>query len=221
MSSSEENSFVKLSAINVNSHTEKKGSLTYLSWPFAVSELLKADPLANWMWGEPVKYGDTMMVTCTVTAFGIARTIHLPVMDNRNKAISNPDAFSVNTAQMRCLVKAIATHGLGLYIYAGEDLPIADEPAKVEASRPASVAKVEFSSLPIEEQEFLKNMAMDVLSCEDDEAMFNAYMKAKATLDSDENIAFWSLFDSKQRSIIKRIGLDMQKNSQQQGAINE
>ena len=212
----EQNSFVKLSAINVNSHTEKKGSLTYLSWPFAVSELLKADPLANWVWGEPVKYGDTMMVNCTVTAFGIARTIHLPVMDNRNKAISNPDAFSVNTAQMRCLVKAIATHGLGLYIYAGEDLPIADEVIK-----PKSVAKVEFSSLPIEEQEFLKNMAMDVLSCEDDEAMFNAYMKAKATLDSDENIAFWSLFDSKQRSIIKRIGLDMQKNSQQQGASNE
>jgi len=64
-----------------------------------------------------------MMVYCAVTMFGRKNIAHLPVMDHRNKAIANPDAFQVNTAMQRCLVKAIALHGLGLYIYAGEDLP--------------------------------------------------------------------------------------------------
>lgn len=118
--------FAELAAINVNAHVEKKGQLSYLSWPWAVSELLTRDPDAAWEYGEPIRYGDTMMVVCTVTAFGKARTMHLPVMDNRNRPIANPDAFAVNTAMMRCLVKAIALHGLGLYIYAGEDLPPGD-----------------------------------------------------------------------------------------------
>jgi hypothetical protein len=60
---------------------------------------------------------------------GNTKTCVLPVMDNRNRAIANPDAFAINTAIMRCLAKAIAMHGLGLYIYAGEDLP---ESEKVE-----------------------------------------------------------------------------------------
>ena len=64
-----------------------------------------------------------MMVFCTVTAFGKRRTAQLPVMDFYNRAISNPDAYQVNTAMQRCLAKAISLHGIGLYIYAGEDLP--------------------------------------------------------------------------------------------------
>lgn len=122
------NTYVKLAAINVNEHVEKKGQLSYLSWVWAVDQLLRHDPLANWTYANPVAFGnDTLMVACTVTAFGIARTAQLPVMDNRNKAISSPDAFAVNTAMQRALVKAIALHGLGLYIYAGEDLPPADD----------------------------------------------------------------------------------------------
>jgi len=62
------------------------------------------------------------MVFCTVNAFGKSMTAQLPVMDYRNKAIPNPDAFSVNTAMQRCLAKAIALHGLGLSLYVGEDL---------------------------------------------------------------------------------------------------
>jgi hypothetical protein len=72
------------------------------------------------------------MVFCTVNAFGKSMTAQLPVMDYRNKAIPNPDAFAVNTAMQRCLAKAIALHGIGLYIYAGEDLPQEDaEPVDV------------------------------------------------------------------------------------------
>lgn len=117
----------KLRAINVNEHTEKKGNLTYLSWAWAVDVLLQQDPEASWEYKEPATFGDTMMVFCTVTAFGKAMTSQLPVMDYKNKSISNPDSMAVNTAMQRCLAKAIALHGLGLYIYAGEDMPEADE----------------------------------------------------------------------------------------------
>lgn len=126
-----ENNFSKLAAINVSEHIEKKNGLSYLSWPFAIGELMKADPMANWAFNEPIKYGETLMVSCTVTAFGKPVTMHLPVMDHRNQAIKNPDAFQVNKNMMRCLVKAIACHGLGLYIYAGEDLPEGEKANKL------------------------------------------------------------------------------------------
>ncbi len=118
-----ETSYSKLRAIDVSSRIEKKNGLSYLSWAFAVDQLLLADPKATWTYSEPAKFGDTLMVFCTVTAFDKAMTAQLPVMDHRNKAIPNPDAFAVNTAMQRALVKAIALHGIGLYIYAGEDLP--------------------------------------------------------------------------------------------------
>lgn len=119
--------FTKLAAINVSKYTEKKNGMTYLSWAYAVDQLLRADPLAYWTYGDVAKWGETVMVFCTVTAFGKPMTMQLPVMDHRNKAIINPDAFQVNTAMQRCLAKAIALHGIGLYIYAGEDLPMQDD----------------------------------------------------------------------------------------------
>ena len=125
-----ENNFTKLAAIDVGPHIEKKANLSYLSWAWAVDQLMRVDPAANWVFNDPKMYGPTMMVSCTVTAFGKPITMHLPVMDHRNKAIANPDAFEVNKNMMRCLVKAIACHGLGLYIYAGEDLPLEDEASR-------------------------------------------------------------------------------------------
>ena len=80
-----------------------------------------------------------MMVVCTVTAFGKPITMHLPVMDHRNAAIKNPDAVAVNKAMMRCLVKAIACHGLGLSVYAGEDLPSFPDPETGEIPPPKKV----------------------------------------------------------------------------------
>ena len=113
---------------NVNEHTEKKMNLTYLSWAWAWAEALKSDPQASYkieMFGDKcyMDINGTAMVFVTVTMFGKAMTCQLPVMDFRNKAILNPDAFAVNTAIMRCMTKALSLHGLGLYIYAGEDLP--------------------------------------------------------------------------------------------------
>ena len=129
--------FSELKKINVNEHTEKKGNLTYLSWAWAVDQLLQNDPSATWEYSKPEVFSDgTMMVFCSVTAFGKTMTAQLPVM-NMNKAIPNPDAFQVNTAMQRCLVKAIALHGIGLYIYAGEDLPDDEDAPK----QPKSVTK--------------------------------------------------------------------------------
>lgn len=122
----------ELLKINVNDHTEKKGNLTYLSWAWAWAEVLKIDPAATWdaheFNGMPVCVmpDSTAMTKVSVTIKGDKKTSWLPVMDNRNKAIQGPDAFQINTAIMRCLAKAIAMHGLGLYIYAGEDLPEQD-----------------------------------------------------------------------------------------------
>ena len=115
-----------LRKINVNEHTEKKGQLTYLSWAWAVHYLLEDDPTATWQYHEPQIFAETMMVFCSVTAFGKTMTSQLPVLDYKNKAIKNPTAMDVNTAMQRCLAKAIALHGIGLYIYSGEDLPLVD-----------------------------------------------------------------------------------------------
>jgi len=122
--------------INVNEHTEKKNGLTYLSWAWAWREALKADQSATFdvqtFDGKPyMDVNGTGMVWVTVTMFGQPRTCMLPVMDYKNKPILNPDAFAVNTAIMRCMTKAVALHGLSLYIYAGEDLPESDAPANM------------------------------------------------------------------------------------------
>ena len=118
--------YADLRKINVNEHTEKKGQLTYLSWAWAVDKLLENDPMATWEFPEPKYFGDTVMVFCNVTALGKTMRMQLPVMDNRNNAISNPDSRKISDSTMRCLAKCVACFGIGLYIYAGSDLPQAD-----------------------------------------------------------------------------------------------
>jgi hypothetical protein len=144
------NKYEELRRIDVSEKIERKNNLSYLSWAWAVDTLLSNDPMATWSYGEPVKFGETLMVFCTVTAFGKSMTSQLPVMDYRNKAVPNPDSFAVNTAMQRCLAKAIALHGLGLYIYAGEDLPPDDEKntEKAEETLGECIAKIKASDSP-------------------------------------------------------------------------
>jgi len=144
--------FAELNKINVNSKIEKKNNLSYLSWAWAVEQLLLNDPSATWEYKPHQMWNETVMVFCEVKAFGVSRTAQLPVMDHRNKAISNPDSFQVNTAMQRCLAKAIALHGIGLYIYAGEDIPSEEKvdelemyKTKLEAAESLSALKAEFS----------------------------------------------------------------------------
>lgn len=126
-----ENYFVKLNTIDVNQHTEKKGNLTYLSWAWAWAEVKKIHPEANYTIYENENGwfyhtdGRSAWVKTGVTVNGIEHIEMLPVMDYKNRAIplENITSTDVNRAIQRSLTKACARHGLGLYIYAGEDLP--------------------------------------------------------------------------------------------------
>jgi hypothetical protein len=120
--------YLELRKIDVSEHLEKKGKFNYLSWSWSVDTLLQQDQNATWEYKEPKQFGETLMVFCSVTAFGKTMTAQLPVLDFANKAMKNPDAMAVNTAMQRCLAKAIALHGIGLYIYSGEDIPESEQP---------------------------------------------------------------------------------------------
>tara|TARA_R100001443_G_scaffold12387_5_gene22010 strand:+ start:4353 stop:5042 length:690 start_codon:yes stop_codon:yes gene_type:complete len=128
-----------LKAIDVNDMTEKKGRFTYLSWAHAVNAVKSKYPDTTWKNHEFVlehnggKYTVPYMldpitghgfVKCTVTIEGHSQEQTHPILNHLNKPISKPDAFAINTAQMRCLAKCLSLHGLGLYIYQGEDLPV-------------------------------------------------------------------------------------------------
>ncbi len=136
------NYFSELAAINVSEHVEKKGQFNYLSWPYAVAQLRSFDDTATWEIKRfnglpflPTDYGTFVEVAVTVKNITLSQ-IH-PVLDARNKPIPVPSAFDINTSIQRCLVKAIALHGLGLSVYAGEDLPHIENDATYP-TRPAS-----------------------------------------------------------------------------------
>jgi hypothetical protein len=160
--------------LNVQDHVEKKNGLTYLSWAWAWAEALKADPTATFHVdtfqradGTTIPYMEingTAMVWVRTTLFGKEMTCMLPVMNSKNEPIKiagrkykdkygnekieELDSFNVNTAIMRCLTKCLAMHGLGLYIYAGEDLPEDDgvvpppKPPKAEPKAEKPPAKM-------------------------------------------------------------------------------
>lgn len=131
----ENNYFIELNKIDVNDKIEKKNGLSYLSWAYAWGELKKRFPNATYKIyentlpnGYVVNYftdGKTSYVKTSVTVNDIEHIEELPVMDFRNKSIplEAMTSFDVNKAIQRSLTKAVARHGLGLYIYAGEDLP--------------------------------------------------------------------------------------------------
>lgn len=149
-----DNYFSVLNGINVNGKTEKKASLTYLSWAFAWGEVKKLFPDATYTIYENANGwnyhtdGKTCWVKTGVTVNGIEHIEYLPVMDNRNNSIKldHVTSFDVNKAIQRSLTKAIGRHGLGLYIYAGEDLPETDkedEEQKKDAARKQYEADIE------------------------------------------------------------------------------
>lgn len=113
-----------LSAIDCSEHIEQKGQFSYLSWTWAWAMVCDKYPLSTYALLDDTVYPDgTMEVRVSVTIEGITHTMWLPVLDFKNKAITNPNAFDVNSARMRCLVKCLAMFGLGHYIYAGESVP--------------------------------------------------------------------------------------------------
>lgn len=189
--------------LNVNEHVEKKQNLSYLSWAWAWAEALKADPAATFevktFDGKPyMEINDTAMVWVTVTMFGKPVTCFLPVMNGANRPITfkgeeiqtrrgpiieKIDSFNVNTAIMRCLTKGLALHGLGLYIYAGEDLPedTPTEPVIVKAVTPDGKATVDVKVNTEQEDAnaelFAESMTTYTNHCTDVKGL-NSYWKA-------------------------------------------
>jgi hypothetical protein len=157
--------FERLSAINVNDKVEKKKDLTYLSWAWAWAEVKKVCPDATYKMGETecvTVGGETMGFMChsSVTIEGETLSMWLPVMDGANKSMKHvpytystrygdkqveaATTFDINKTMMRCLVKNLAMFGLGLYIFAGEDLPEETEVvAKPKAVAPPTTALLE------------------------------------------------------------------------------
>jgi len=138
----------KLLSLDVSAYTSKKNNLTYLSWANAWKEFIKVYPNAKyeikkdennqcWFGNSEVGY----MVYTTVTVGELTHEMWLPVIDFRNKTMLKPTTFDINKSVMRCLTKNLAMFGLGLYIYAGEDLPEAPEEPKAEV-KPLAQSKI-------------------------------------------------------------------------------
>jgi hypothetical protein len=158
--SKEQSVFEKLSSINVNDKVEKKNGLSYVSWIFAWSEVKKVYPSANYRVvnfdNKPYLFDEHLgyLVQTEVTIEGETIPMQLPVMDNMNRAqrhivyqkfnkdIQPATMFDINTAIMRCLTKNLAMFGLGLYIYAGEDIPNeSDQDREVEKIKVPSISE--------------------------------------------------------------------------------
>ena len=165
----DKNYFIELNDINVNEKKESKNNLDYLSWPWAWGELKKRHPDANFTvyensegWNYHTD-GKTAWVKVGVTVMGIEHIEYLPVMNYSNKSIplDNITSFDVNKAIQRATVKAIARHGIGLYIYAGEDLPeeeAAKKPKGKAEEKPKEKTEEEKAQ---EEAEKLKKQIID------------------------------------------------------------
>ena len=128
----------ELSKINANEYKEKKGKFDYLSWADAWQLLMDKYPDATYefktwdYYSGDLKstrdvqiYADgTAAVECSITIGKMTRSMWLPVLNYNNQPIVKPNSMNINTAKMRCLVKCMAMFGLGIYIFAGEDLPV-------------------------------------------------------------------------------------------------
>lgn len=153
-----DNYFSKLNAINVNDKTEQKNGLTYLSWAYAWGEVKKLFPDANYtVYENPQGWnyftdGRTCWVKTGVTVNGIEHIEYLPVMDYKNKSIplDHVTSYDINKTIQRSLTKACARHGLGLYIYAGEDLPEVELSAQNQKPAETNVAPQKASPAQIE-----------------------------------------------------------------------
>ena len=157
------NLFSTLHAVDCSGHIEKKNGFSYLSWPFAVAELRKHCPDATWEVKRFQNNEPFMATSCgyfvevAVTVNGITLSQIHPVLDHRNKPLSQPNAFDINTAIQRCLVKAIALHGLGLSIYAGEDVP-----PEVQQQRQAQEEKTISKAQLTEIEQLIERSGADV-----------------------------------------------------------
>lgn len=205
----DKNYFTELNRVDCSKDVEKKNGFSYLSWPFAIAELLKRHPEAAWKVYESAdgwpyfKTDSGCYVKLGVTVNAIERIQWHPVLDHRNKTVVTPDAFQVNTSIQRGLVKAIALHGLGLFLYAGEDLPEGAEHAPIH---PASDVQ---ESLSDKEVEILENHATEIRNMLRELGPMVGPGNAMAYIESiqlepEAKITLWQMFDAPTRAALKK-----------------
>lgn len=198
-----ENYFEELFNINVNSKVNKRGNFSYLSWSFAWSEAKKRFPDLNRTVYEDLNgrnyFTDNISawVKVGVTINGIEHIDYLPVMNIRNKSIPVAEitSFDINKAIQRSTVKALALHGLGLYIYEGEDLPEAEALAKAEeeANKKPTLSAERFNKAlaSVRSGDYLpddlnNNFELDEDQKEELEALVEELIEEKAKLETDK-----------------------------------
>ncbi len=203
------NYFERLAGIDVSKHIEKKGQFQYLSWAYAVQELGKIDPTATW---EVVRYDGLpylktelgYFVEVAVTVQGVKKSQIHPILDHSNRPHKSPTSFDVNTSIQRALVKAIALHGLGLYIYAGEDLPSESTENKIVQAKVTPTAGAK-ERLNVDQIAKLDDLAVRVRKWLNEGSPEDAKAEIdNEELDADEKVYLWSLLESNERSALKK-----------------
>ena len=197
--------FKTLAAVDCSAHTEKKDKFTYLSWTWAWSLIKSHYPTATF---EKVVFHDNQnnplpfmrdtkgntYVQTTVTIEGESHSEIYPVLDYRNQAVPFPDSFTVNTALQRCVVKTIAYFGLGLNIYAGEDLPVMDtEESKKEWQANVDRIKEQFgkatSTAQVDDMWRDNKAVYDKLPKKDQVVVMEEFRRIKTYLKENEDAA--------------------------------
>lgn len=218
--------YAELRLLNVSEHVEKKNNLSYLSWAWAVDQLFLADETATWeyKWFDNMPYlkirgeleapGDSYMVFCTVKAFGRERTAQLPIMNYKNQAMKQFTTFDLNTTMQRCLAKAISLHGIGLYIYAGEDLPpeagevLAEQVVKADAKPTAQ------ESQDADTEAQLQEMASNIETLfrrGDIRGAFDEYNECKAKLEVEHQVSLRARLPSVVRTALQKHAMSLKE----------
>lgn len=205
------NYFTELNSIDVSERVEKKGKLSYLSWAWAWAELKKRHPDATSTVYENngLNYfhdGKTAWVKVGVTVNGVEHIEYLPVMDNYHNSIplEKITSFQVNTAIQRGITKAIARHGLGLYIYAGEDLPDTGE-AKAE-NKPRTM------------EELLRQKLVDVI-CHGDRDMSSIKPEQLASAIKEELTLYSEEVTERIRGLSQQAAKDLVKKTRKTAPV--
>ena len=221
------NYFTELANINVSEHVEKKGQFNYLSWPYAVQQLRMFDETATWVIqrfnGLPylsTECGTFVEVAVTVRNVTLSQ-IH-PVLDSRNKPIPVPSAFDINTSIQRCLVKSIALHGLGLCVYAGEDLPQVESDTSsalrsVPASQPTGLLPAPFGEVreALEHQQHNSGHSTELLTA--NQLRYIKKLIAETHTNETQLLSFLGFFDlaSIPKSEVNRVIRTLESHKQE------
>ena len=205
-----ENYFNELNSIDVKDKIEKKNGLSYLSWAWAWGELKKRHPNATYTVYENangLNYhtdGNTAWVKTGVTVNDIEHIEYLPIMDYKNKSIpvGNITSFDVNKAIQRSLTKAVARHGLGLYIYAGEDLP-EQTIQTIETRKPKP--EEDISNDFFTEEETVENLEELIDLCETEDALKSLYKENKKIIMKEEYKNLLDKITEKRKELKKKV----------------